>query len=166
MLQFNFPSHIIRIVNCFLRNRTFQVTLCNKLSTVHEAPFGVPQGSCMSPVLYNIFTADQPSLENCNLALFADDTALFTSSLRRADITIPLRNAFEGQISYYRKWKISINIDKTQAAFFTKRRTREIPRRPLRINNSNVNWSKDPVKYLGKTRQNNYTSTAHKIRHR
>lgn len=149
MIQLNFPSYIIRIVNCFLRNRTFQVELNNKLSAVHDVPFGVPQGSCMSPALYNIFTADQPSLENCNRALYADDTALFTSSALRSEITIPLRNAFERQISYFRKWKISININKTQIAFFTKRRTREIPRRPLRISNTSVRWSSDPVKYLG-----------------
>lgn len=67
----------------------------------------------------------------------------------RAEITIPLRNAMQRQTNYFRKWKISINIDKTQAAFFTKRRTREIPRRPLRVSGSNIRWSDEPVRYLG-----------------
>jgi len=33
--------------------------------------------------------------------------------------------------------------------YFTRRLTREIPRRPLRVQNGSIPWSNDPVKYLG-----------------
>ncbi|GBP56509.1 Probable RNA-directed DNA polymerase from transposon BS [Eumeta japonica] len=41
---------------------------------------GVPQGSTPSPLLYSAYTNDvpRPSSSGVQLALFADDTALFT----------------------------------------------------------------------------------------
>ena len=36
---------------------------------------------------------------------------------------------------------------KTQAIFFTKRRTKQLPSRPFLINNQNIEWE-DSVKYL------------------
>lgn len=149
MIDMNFPEHIIRIMNSFMKDRSFQVTILDKSSAIHFIPFGLPQGSCISPFLYNIYTSDQPPLTNCERVLFADDTALFTSSTMRAEITIPLRNALQDQIRYFRKWKISLNVGKTQAAFLSRRRTREIPRRPLRVNNSSIRWTDEPVRYLG-----------------
>lgn len=149
MIRFGFPPYIVKLTHSFLSQRSFQVVTNDKISPFHAVPFGVPEGSCLSPVLYNIYTADQPDIDPCYRALYADDTALFVSSSKRAEITIPLRNAYLTQLRYFRKWKISLKVTKTIAAFFTRRRTREIPRRPLRINNNNIQWSNDPVKYLG-----------------
>jgi hypothetical protein len=49
---------------------------------------------------------------------------------------------------YYKRWKISINPDKTQAIYFTKRRTKELPNGPLNVLDQEVEWS-PAVKYLG-----------------
>jgi hypothetical protein len=39
---------------------------------------GVPQGSDLSPDLYNILTADIPSTDNILIATYADDTAILS----------------------------------------------------------------------------------------
>ena len=149
MIRHRFPVYIVRIINNFIRNRTFEVNVSNKNSTTHCLPFGVPQGSCCSPILYNIYISDCPRLTDCDIAFYADDTAFFKSSSLRAEITIPLRNAVRDYINYFSLWKISLNVSKTVAAFFTNRRRREIPRRPLNIDGSAIQWTHEPVKYLG-----------------
>lgn len=55
------------------------------------------------------------------------------------------------EILYFQKWKIKINEQKTQAIFFTKRRSIPyIPTSDLSINGCKVKWTKQ-LKYLGFT---------------
>lgn len=148
MIEFNFPQYIIKIVYSFLADREFEVYVNGQHSTSRPMPFGCPQGACLSPILYNIFTSDFPKSSECSLALFADDTSYFTSSPFAAVIISKLLR-YSNQISaYFNKWKICINSEKTQAIFFTKRRTRELPASTINIFNSHVNFQNN-VKYLG-----------------
>lgn len=149
MIAANYPKYLIRIINNFLRNRSFIVTSNGGRSTTKSIPYGVPQGSSLSPELYNIFTSDAPTPESCLRALFADDTAFLATSRVCADITRKLRDAVNLYLQYYTKWKISVNPEKFVAIFFTKRRTKEIPHRPLYIHSElRIPWS-DTAKYLG-----------------
>ena len=129
MIDYNFPAYIIKIVKSFLHERKFQVNVSGKRSALFPIPFGVPQGAVLSPMLYNLFVSDAPTVINCERAFFADDTAFFTSSVRRAPIVQSLKETFNTYQDYYKKWKILINVNKTKATFFTRRITREIPRR-------------------------------------
>jgi hypothetical protein len=47
----------------------------------------VPQGAVLSPTLFNIFTSDFHTLIDVQLALFADDSELF-STHAKADVII------------------------------------------------------------------------------
>lgn len=148
--QYEFPDSLVKIIDQFLTDRKFHVHVEGNNSTLRPIPYGVPQGAVCSPVLYNLFTADAPSPQPCLRGLFADDTCYFISSRQRGSITCGLRQTLISNMNFFNHWKININIDKTQAMFFTRRLTREIPRRPLHIsNNNNIIWSTENVKYLG-----------------
>jgi hypothetical protein len=83
----------------------------------------VPHGIVFSPTLFNIFTSNFSTL-TVQLALFADDSALF-SYHAKADVIIDrLQSALNTIKRYYSTWRIKLNPSKTQAVFFTKRRTR------------------------------------------
>lgn len=149
MITFNFPLYLIKIVQSFLTDRYFAVYVSGDLSQKLCVPAGVPQGSVLGPLLYNIYTADFPQLPNCESAIYADDTAIFSSDVLSFCIETNLQSALNILDSYYTKWKIQINASKTQAIFFSrKRKSCFLPSNNLMLNNTNIIWGTS-VKYLG-----------------
>lgn len=148
MIKIGTPHYIIRIIASFLRDRTFSVKVNNITSSPVGIRFGVPQGAVLSPTLYNIFTYDVPTSTECEIAQFADDTAFLRSSRFVKNIVKRLQQLFKKYNRYYKQWKITVNSEKTQAIFFSRRRTRQLPQRPFLAGESNIEWS-SVVKYLG-----------------
>ncbi len=148
MSRHKFPKYLTKMVHSFLQSREFQVHIGNKVSKIFKMKFGLPQGSILSPILYNIFTADIPTSNQCDIAQFADDTAIFTSSKYAKVIEVRLEIYLQQLFHYFKVWKIVVNAEKTEAIFFTLRKKLEIPKTPLRIKNHKIIW-KDSVKYLG-----------------
>lgn len=148
MIKLKFPTYLIKITKSFLTNRTFQVAVNGAHSAPHNIPFGVPQGAVLSPTLYNIYTHDIPSNFNAEIALFADDTAIYYSSPQYTIIENNISDACSKVANYMHKWKINLNKAKTQALFVTRRRTKELPNNTLRIFNEDIKWVEE-AKYLG-----------------
>lgn len=120
----------------------------------------MPQGAVLSPTLYNVYTADLPREAKCDTTMFADDTAFTVTSRFVKPIENQLQKAFKRVKGYFGRWKININDDKTQAIFFTRRRTQQLPTGPLRLGESNVQWE-SAVKYLGLMLDTRMTLKAH-----
>ena len=66
-------------IKSFLSNRLQQVRVNNSFSSLHKVTSGVPQGSVLGPLLFNIFINDSASLVKSNILLFADDTKLYST---------------------------------------------------------------------------------------
>lgn len=112
--------------------------------------WGLPQGSALSPTLYNLFISDIPTSmdEETTISLYADDTIIYTRHRLIGTINSRLAKASDILEQYYKKWKISINKDKTSLACFTNRKTKQLPDNTLEICGSKVEWKKE-IKYLG-----------------
>lgn len=150
MFQLKFPLHLIKMIKSFLFARSFYVSVGNEKSGAFHIVAGVPQGSVLSPILYNIFTSDIKLPPNtCEIALFADDTAFYYSHKNPSKIISHLNNACNYLTDYCSKWKIKLNASKTQATFFTRRKCqRFLPTDQVKILNSSIPW-KSELKYLG-----------------
>lgn len=97
------------------------ICICDYQSRIYNLSAGCPQGSCLFPLLYNIFTSDFPALNGCTASIFADDTAILCTGTLASNITNSLQVAFNTLVAYFNKWKILVNSDKTQAIFFYKK---------------------------------------------
>ena len=150
LINNNFPMYVVKLVSSFLTSRSFSVSVGQAESGSFPIEFGVPQGSVLSPTLYNIYTHDLPRLRNCETAVFADDTGIYSSSRFYKQIRRNLEAAAKKLSRYFLKWKISLNNDKTEAIFFTRRRKKQKPRfrDKIRVGNALLPW-KDGIRYLG-----------------
>jgi retron-type reverse transcriptase len=50
-----------------------------RFSTPRKIAAGVPQGSVLAPILYNLYINDNLVAPGTHLALFADDTYIYTT---------------------------------------------------------------------------------------
>lgn len=161
LLQLKFPPHIIKFVQNFLTFRKFRVHIGSKRSSLFDVNAGCPQGSCLSPVLYNIYTSDIPALPNCVTSIFADDTAVLSASKLPCEIISNLQTALRILLDYFTKWKIAVNREKFQAIYFTRKRKEcFIPQAGININNMDIKWE-TKVKYLGVTQDTKLTYKEH-----
>jgi len=76
------PEHIIGIIHNYLADRRFVVNFCGEKSSAYRVEAGVPQGSVLGPILFNIFINDIPKSRKSSLAVYAD----YTTHLRGAPL--------------------------------------------------------------------------------
>ena len=147
LITMDVPSYIVRILQSYLTKRQFVVSVKDTLSAPKFIPAGVPQGSILGPYLFSVFINDIPIPKNCNIALYADDTACYTSSRSPNLIIKNLQNGLVKLNKYFTKWKIKLNNSKAEAIFFTHRRSK-LPTKNLQLGSQLIEW-KPSVKYLG-----------------
>lgn len=63
------------ILKSYLSERLFLVKQGDARSSLMPIEAGVPQGSVLGPVLYNIYTTDLPTSDDVMVATYADDIA-------------------------------------------------------------------------------------------
>ncbi|VEN64529.1 unnamed protein product [Callosobruchus maculatus] len=148
LIQKGFPFWLLKLLKSFLEGRKFRIKIDNVLSTIRPVKAGVPQGSVLGPILYSFFIHDVPSPSNCEVYLYADDTALVAQSWSSNLVHDRLQTAVDEVLEWADRWLIKINHSKTQAIYCTKKRRGTPPE--VSINGTPLRWSSS-VKYLGVT---------------
>jgi len=125
-----------------LEGRTYTVHINDACSTPISPPAGLPQGTVLSTTLY---IADIPYPPDTQITLYADDIAILSQSWRPETITHRLNSTISQLLRYFNKWKLRVNISKTELILFAKRRPPNP--QPLQFHNVTILWS-NTVKYL------------------
>jgi len=81
-----------------------------------------------------------PKSRNSGLAVYVDDTAVFTSSWNTALLARRLQTYIDDILQFFMGWKMSINPDKSKVMIFTRRRYKSPPL--IRLLNYSVPWTR------------------------
>lgn len=115
MSYFGFDEDVVQWIRSYLSCRLQITKLGDESSTQLLKTRGVPQGSCLGPILYNLYTADFPScLQSCTAHLYADDSQLHISyepSLMESAID-RINSDLEGVIRWSFANGLELNVSK------------------------------------------------------
>ena len=109
---------MVRMIMELVRNRSFTLTTGDsKRSRLRRLKNGVPQGSVLAPLLFNIYVYDLPSTVFRRYA-YADDLALLYSSDDRKDLEGVLSQDMTTISTYLQTWRLQLSHTKTVTSAF------------------------------------------------
>lgn len=141
------PAKFCHLIKNYLSHRSYQVTYGSATSAVHWINAGVPQGSVLGPTLFLLYTADVPALSSSHIeiATFADDTAILSTSSNHPEASARLQRALNSFVTWARRWKIAINEQKSVHVDFA---LRDHGLLPITIEGKDIP-RRDSARYLG-----------------
>lgn len=114
-----FRGPFLALLKNFLQDRTQMVSIEGICSNKISLKAGVPQGSILSPLLFNIYVNDMyTSISNCTIYQYADDTLLLTSHLSFPIAMKMLQKCSIELMDWFGKNLIDINVSKTKLVCF------------------------------------------------
>ena len=102
------------------------MVLDGKSSQEYPVNAGVPQGSVLGPTLLPLYINDLPDDVICSIAIYADDTTLYSKFDQASDLWQQLELASELEsdlrdtVDWGRKWLVDFNAGKTQLVSFNR----------------------------------------------
>ena len=122
--SYGISGQIFGLTSSFLSNGQLQVVLDGKYSQGYPVIAGVPQGSILGPTLFLLYINDLPDDAICNIAIYADDSTLYSKCDQASDLCQQLELASELQsdirdtVDLGKKWLVDFNAEKTQLVLF------------------------------------------------
>ena len=96
-------------------------------SDYYDVEYGTPQGSCLGPLLFLIFTNDlHLNLLYCSCILFADDTTLFVTHRNVTYMEWCIQEDMETLHDWFKANKLTLNISKSVVMHFSNKNKRKI----------------------------------------
>ena len=110
---YGFNMSALRFVHSYLRNRMQRTKINSEYSSWEEILFGVPQGSILGPLLFNIFLCDLfLIMENTDIASYADDNKPYTTGNSMEEVIQKLENAAKTLFQWFSDNQMKANPDK------------------------------------------------------
>ena len=167
--KLNFSKAALKFILSCLTDRKQFVQIDDKISSNKTVKFGVPQGSILGPVLFNIYVSDMNMVcEGSTCPQYADDSNIY-NHCKPADIPESITK-LQTNINEVHKWSKSKNLifnpDKTKFMIFsTKKSQARCTKYTFQADNEIILERTDATKILGVNfqQQLNWDSQVNKI---
>ena len=112
LLKMEIPLDLVKIIQSFLVQRSFRVGMDGARSNWRPMLAGVPQGSTLSSLLYNLYTSHIPQRVNTELAVYADDICIYTKRRNIRYAHLAIKTHLSDIEEWSKQWRILINAEK------------------------------------------------------
>ena len=147
----NFSENSIAMIRSFLKRRLQKVVLETTSSDWIELYQGVPQGTILGPLLFNIYVNSMrySVSKPCELVQYADDTFIFVSGKKIEDAINLLEKNAKCLVDFFHRHRLNLNDKKTEFIVFCRKSTNGLTKKlKLKINDHLIEH-RTIVKYLG-----------------
>ena len=117
---YGISGQIFGLIFSFLSNRRLRVVLDGKSSQEYPVNAGISQKSILGPTLFLLYINDLPDDVICDIAIYADDTTLYSKCDQASDLwqqlelVSELESDLRDTVNWGRKWLVDFNASKTQ----------------------------------------------------
>ena len=149
--KFNIEGKLLTWIQDFLRDRKIQVRVGDKTSDLHQMDNGSPQGSVLSPILFNVLINtlyDKLVGHPIDLTQFADDSAIWKTTKNVPAAIKILQETLNAIMEWADAWGFKLSGQKTVCVAFNCAKLPSANVKKLFIGNQVINFSAC-AKFLG-----------------
>ena len=120
--KYGVTGKMYSFVKSFLSNRKIKVRVNDTMSEEYDLENGSPQGSVISPTLFNIAIneLEKTLAKATNLSQFADDGCIWASGKHLSDTIKKIQNTLDRVHKWANTWGFKLSQSKTVAMIFSK----------------------------------------------
>lgn len=150
LLKLKLAPKMVRLLGVLFEKRVLHFYHNNVLQECRTGYKGLAQGSSLSPLLYNLYTAgiERAIMGNVRILQYADDVAIYAEGKCGPTLQIDIQSSLDAITTSYNRLGLAISPSKTEFMVFTQKY--KIPQFQLKINNSELRRTFS-FKYLGLT---------------
>jgi hypothetical protein len=150
---------LVGLINNMLSNREFIVYLGNTVSRTRKLNNGLPQGSVLAPLLFNLYMHDIPETQSRKF-IYADDIAIASQNETFHPSEGVLNRDLRILDNYFKKWRLVPNAMKTEVTTFHLSNQMAKYEPTVEFAGSKLLYNPSP-KYLGVTLDRSLTYAQH-----
>ena len=119
LVQLGIRGKLLRWIKEFLSGRTFKVLFEGSFSSTRDITTGVPQGSVLSPTLFNVMMSDIPHVPHVQMAEYADDIVIFANGWDYKLLCQQVQQQVSALHAWTQQWGLVVNPVKTKGMIFS-----------------------------------------------
>ena len=165
--NYNIKQDALKLLSSYFKNRHFSVKINNTIGAENLVEHGVPQGSLLGPLFYNLYTKKIENIvlsHNLYIQSYADDCQIYTpfTDQTQQEAENNLNNCLKAIELWMKNNFLKLNAEKTKIKIFRKKTSEAI--QDLNILGK---VTEEPIKVLGASLNNIFkfhNFVAHKVR--